>query len=160
MFDYALFSSLFQCLVLIWLSPRSLSLSVCFIYLSLCFFLDFDLCCYLCMRISLSLLPALSYSLSLSLVFISTELLQIVGVIGRKWQKSDFVHMVSFIGRKWQGWSGNTSIISKWWFIHLADEILLSFYWCLHDLQSNMLIVLVKNASKEAKLAWNGGFDW
>ena len=67
---------------------------------------------------------------------------------------------MGFIGRKWQGWSGKTSMISKWWFTHLTDELILSFYWCLHDLRPNMLILLVKNTLKEATFVWNCGFDW
>ena len=64
-FDYALFSSLFQCLILIWFRSQSLSLSlyVLSIYLSV-FSLNFDLGLYLCVRISLSFTCSLSLSLS------------------------------------------------------------------------------------------------
>ena len=78
----------------------------------------------------------------------------------RRQNKSDLVQIVGFIGRKWQGWSGNTYIIPTLRFIHLTDELILTFYWCLHDLQPNMLIFSVKNALKEAIFAWNCGFDW
>ena len=78
----------------------------------------------------------------------------------RRQNKWHLVQIGGFIGRKWQGWSGNTSMISNWRFIHLTDELILSFYWCLHDLRLNMLLFLVGHASKEATFVWNCGFDW
>ena len=53
---------------------------------------------------------------------------------------SDWLQIVGVIGRKCQGWSGNTPMIPTLCFIHLTDELTLTFYWCLHDLQPNMLI--------------------
>ena len=72
---------------------------------------------------------------------------------------SDLLQIVGVTGRKWQGWNGKTPKIPTPRFIHLTDERTLTFYLGLHDLQPNMLIFSGKNASKEAKFASNCGFD-
>ena len=41
---------------------------------------------------------------------------------------SDLLQIVGVIGKKLQGWSENTSIIHTPRFIHLTDELTLTFY--------------------------------
>ena len=72
---------------------------------------------------------------------------------------SYLLQIVGVIGRKWQGWSGNTPVIPTPRFMLLTDEPTLTFYWCVHDLQPYMLIFVDKNVSKEAKFASNCELD-
>ena len=46
------------------------------------------------------------------------------------------------------------------WFMHLTDELILTFYWCHHDLQPNILVFLVKEASKQVRFGSNWGVHW
>ena len=79
---------------------------------------------------------------------------------GRLTLPLDLLQIVGVIGRKLQGWSGNTSMIPTPRFMHLTDELTLTCYWCLYDLQPCMLIFSVKNMSKEAKFPPKWGLAW
>ena len=72
---------------------------------------------------------------------------------GRLTLPLDLLQIVGVTGRKLQGWSGKTSVIPTPRFTHLADELTLTCYWYLHDLQPCMLIFFSQKCVKRSQIS-------
>ena len=65
---------------------------------------------------------------------------------------------MGWLGRIWQGWTGNMALIALPVFMYLSDELIMTFYWYLCNLQPYIIPILVNTALKHSSLLQNIGW--
>ena len=67
---------------------------------------------------------------------------------------------MGWLGRIWQDWTGNMASIALPVAMYLSDELIMTFYWYLCNLQPCIIPMLVNTALKHSSLlqiiGWSG----